>query len=138
MTRLTLVDRIRCVDRENGEVSDESKAVRTRSSDTREKKNGELQEEGLSGGQLPVARCQFLGGDVGTSDAQRDDLACQERQDEAPRPQAQEAAPRAVKESPDRGIIDRGPSNELIAGELVLGGKLLGRGFIVDFFGSAG
>jgi len=47
-----------------------------------------LQEEGLGGGQLPVAHRQFLGGDIGASDAQRDDLASQERQDEAPRPYA--------------------------------------------------
>jgi len=112
------------------------KAVRTRSSDSREKNAG-VQEEGLGGGQCPAAQEQFLGGDVGASDAQRDDLASQERQDEAPRPQAQEAAPRAVKECLDGGIIDRGPGDELIVGELVLGGKLLGRGFLVDFLESA-
>ena len=112
------------------------KAVRTPRSDSREKNAG-VQEEGLGGGQCPAAQEQFLGGDVGASDAQRDDLASQERQDEAPRPQAQEAAPRAVKECLDGGIIDRGPGDELIVGELVLGGKLLGRGFLVDFLESA-
>ena len=103
----------------------------------REKKNAGVQEEGLGGGQLPVARRQFLGGDVGAGDAQRDDLSCQERQDEAPRPYAQEAAPRAVKEGPDGRIIDWGPGDHLIVGELVLGGMLLGRGLIVDLLGGA-
>lgn len=55
------------------------KTVRTRSSDNREKKNAGLQEEGLGGGQLPAAQVQFLGGDVGASDAERDDLASEER-----------------------------------------------------------
>ena len=86
---------------------------------------------------MPVARRQFLGGDVGASDAQRYDLAGKEREDEAPRPQAQEAAPRAVKECPDGGVIDRGPGDILIVGELVLGGKLPRRGLIVDCLGVA-
>lgn len=86
---------------------------------------------------MPAAQVQFLGGDVGASDAQRDDLASEEGKHEAPRPQAQEAAPRAGKKRVDGGIIDRGPSDELIVGELVMGAKLLGRGFVVDFFGGA-
>jgi len=43
-----------------------------------------------------------------------------------------------VKEGPDGRIIDRGPGDELIVGELVLGGMLLGRGLIVDLLGGAG
>lgn len=42
-----------------------------------------------------------------------------------------------MKEGPDGRIIDRGPGDELIVGELVLGGVLLGRGLIVDLLGGA-
>ena len=86
---------------------------------------------------MPVARRQFLGGDIGASDAQRYDLAGEEREDEAPCPQAQEAAPRAMEEGPNGGVIDRGPGDILIVGELVLGGKLPRRGLIVDCLGDA-
>ena len=93
-----------------------------------ERKKNWVQEEGLGGRQLPVPSRQFLSGDVCARNAQRDELASQQREDEAPRPQAQEAAPRATEESIDGGIIDRGAGrDELVVWELRLRGVLLGR-----------
>jgi len=42
-----------------------------------------------------------------------------------------------VKEGPDGRIIDRGPGDDLIVGELVLDGMLIRRGLIVDILGGA-
>lgn len=52
----------------------------------REKKKGWVQEEGLGSGQRPVPVLEFLRRDVRAGNAQRDDLASQERKNEAPRP----------------------------------------------------
>lgn len=83
---------------------------------------------------MPVPKIQFLSGDVRACNAQRGDLAKQEREYEGPRPQAQEAAPRAVEESTDGGIIDWRTSDVvdfLIIGERGNGNWLLYRGLDV-------
>lgn len=74
-----------------------------------------IQEEGLRGGQNPVPCGQLLGGDVRACDAERDNLASQQGQNEAPCPEAHEASPGAAEEGFDGRIIDLWASNDLIA-----------------------
>ena len=93
---------------------------------------------------MPVPGRQFLCGDVRARNAERDDLAGEQREGEAPRPQALEAAPRAVEERIDGGIVDRGANEQsiIVAVDVQVGGgggggggerghKFLGRGLAI-------
>ncbi len=90
---------------------------------------------------MPIPGRQFLCGDVRARNAERDDLAGEQREDEAPRPQALEAAPRAVEERADGGIVDRGANEQStvvvrvvdvqVGGGGERGHKLLGRGLAI-------
>jgi hypothetical protein len=71
-------------------------------------KKGGAQEEGLRCRQSPVAGCQCLSGDARACNAQRDDLTCEQREDETPCPYARETLPSAATKGADRRIVGLG------------------------------